>query len=78
MKPKTKTALIFLAPLGVGLGLFWLGAIYQSIYVITSYGLNMPYEIWVRLALVLVSAGIVFPVLAWMFTRKIKEAIKRD
>lgn len=73
-----KTVLILLTPVGVLLGIFWFSAIFWVVHFITSYGLNLSYELWIRLVMVFMSTCIIFPILAGMFARRIKDAIKGD
>ena len=78
MNPKAKTVLILLTPVGVLLGIFWMAALFNAARMLITYGLGMSFEMWARVILLLISSIVVFPILAWMFAKRIKEVNHGD
>jgi len=75
MNPKTKTALILLTPVGVLLGVMWLGSVFSAVYFLASHSQVAGSEMWLRAIFTLISAG-AFAVLVFLFGKKIKEHIE--
>lgn len=73
-----KTIIILLVPVGFVVLGGWFVTLFQTLSTIGSLGPQAGFDIWVRLALVLVVTVIIFPLFVLMLAKGVKNAIDNN
>ena len=72
MSPKTRLALILLAPIGLALAALWFAAVFNALRYLVLHGQEVGTDMWWRTVLALISA-VAFAYMAYLFVKVIRK-----